>query len=490
LAESRETLRQLIRRRLGRHPFVVVSNREPYSHLYQNGRVEWIRPASGLTVALDPVMQASRGLWVAHGSGAADRQVSDAAGFVGVPPDRPTYRLKRVWLSKKQEEGYYYGFANSALWPLCHVAYRRPLFRDDQWRAYRAVNLLFAEKVAEEVRDQDAFVFIQDYHFALLPRLLRARCPNAIIAHFWHIPWPNPEVFRICPWRREILDGLLGSDMLGFHLRYHCMNFMDTVDRELEARPDREMTAFVYQGHTTKIRAFPISIDFEAISHRAASPETRKLAQTLARKYRFPENVILGVGADRMDYTKGIPERLDAIDIFLTRYPAYRGRFVFLQAAVPSRTHVEEYRRLDDEIEQKVAQINWRHGSANWQPVLLVREHLPLHTLLALYRVARFVMVSSLHDGMNLVAKEFVASQVDSNGVLLLSQFTGAARELTDALIINPYSADEVAEKIREAIEMDPIEVRSRMGRMRRLVREHNVYFWAASVIKKLSKLA
>jgi len=490
LAESRETLRQLIRRRLGRHPFVVVSNREPYSHRYQNGRVEWIRPASGLTVALDPVMQASRGLWVAHGSGAADREVSDAAGFVGVPPDRPTYRLKRVWLSKKQEEGYYYGFANSALWPLCHVAYRRPQFREDQWRAYRAVNLLFAEKVAEEVRDQEAFVFIQDYHFALLPRLLRARCPNAIIAQFWHIPWPNPEVFRICPWKREILDGMLGSDMLGFHLRYHCMNFMDTVDRELEARPDREMTALVYQGHTTKIRAFPISIDFEAISHRAAAPETRKLAQVLARKYRFPEKVILGVGADRMDYTKGIPERLDAIDAFLTRYPAYRDRFVFLQAAVPSRSQVEEYRRLDDEIEQKVAQINWKHGNEHWQPVLLLREHLPLNTLLALYRVARFVLVSSLHDGMNLVAKEFVASQVDSNGVLLLSQFTGASRELTDALIINPYSADQVAEKIREAIEMDSTEVRRRMGRMRRLVREQNVYRWAASVIKKLSKLA
>jgi trehalose 6-phosphate synthase len=409
---------------------------------------------------------------------------------VGVPPDRPAYRLKRVWLTKEQEEGYYYGFANSALWPLCHVAYRRPLFREDQWRAYRQVNLLFAERVAEEVRDREAFVFLQDYHFALLPRMLRQRCPNAIIAHFWHIPWPNPEVFRICPWKVEILDGLLGSDILGFHLRYHCMNFIDTVDRELEARPDREMTAVVFHGHTTKIRAFPISIDFEAISHRAASPETRKLAQTLRRKYRLPEKVILGIGADRIDYTKGLPERLDAIDILLTRYPEYRGRFVFFQAGVPSRTRVEEYRRLNDEVEQKIEHINWKHGCADWKPILFVREHLTLPTLLALYRVARFMMVSSLHDGMNLVAKEFVASQVDCNGVLLLSQFTGASRELNGALIINPYSADRTAEQIRQAIEMDAIEVRRRMARMRQQVRENNIYRWAATIIKKLSKLA
>ncbi len=490
MTESRETLRQLIRRRLGRHPFVVVSNREPYLHVFRDGKVDWIRPASGVTVALDPVMQASRGVWVAHGSGPADRQVSDAHGFVGVPPDRPTYRLKRVWLTKEQEEGYYYGFANSALWPLCHVAYRRPLFREDHWRAYRQVNVLFAERIAEEVGDREAFIFLQDYHFALLPRMLRQRCPNAIIAHFWHIPWPNPEVFRICPWKLDLLDGLLGSDILGFHLRYHCMNFMDTVDRELEARPDRETTSLVFRGHTTKIRAFPISIDFEAISHRAASPETRKLAQALRRKYRLPDKVILGIGADRIDYTKGLPERLDAIDILLTRHPEYRGRLVFFQAGVPSRTHVEEYRRLNDEVEQKIEHINWKHGSGDWKPILFVREHLTLPTLLALYRVARFMMVSSLHDGMNLVAKEFVASQVDCNGVLLLSQFTGASRELNGALIINPYTADKTAEQIRQAIEMEPLEVRQRMARMRQHVRENNIYRWAATIIKKLSKLA
>jgi len=479
----------LIRTKLGNQKFVVVSNREPYMHEYRDGQIESIRPASGVTVALDPVMQASRGLWVAHGSGAADSEASDLNGFVHVPPKQPNYKLKRVWLSKQQEEDYYYGFANSALWPLCHVAYRRPVFREQDWKMYREVNELFADRVAEEIGDDRAFLFIQDYHFALLPRMLRKRCPRAIIAQFWHIPWPNPEVFRICPWRHEILDGMLGNDILGFHIRYHCHNFIDTVDRELEARPDREMTAIVFGGHTTKIRAFPISIDFEDVSRRAASPETKKTAMALRRRYRFPDDFILGVGADRIDYTKGLPERFDAIDRLLERYPQYRERFVFFQAAVPSRTHVGEYRRLNDEVDERVAALNQKYGRRGWQPVIFVREHIPLSTLLGLYQMARFVVVSSLHDGMNLVAKEFVASQVDSDGVLLLSQFTGAARELRGAVVINPYAVDDMAERMREAMEMEPVEVRRRMGRLRAQVRENNVYKWAADIIRKLSKL-
>ncbi len=488
--DTRESLRQIIRRKLRNYKFVVVSNREPYLHLYQNGRIDCIRPASGVTVALDPVMQASRGLWVAHGSGPADAEASDDRGFVAVPPDRHTYLLKRVWLTKEQEQGYYYGFANSALWPLCHIAYRMPVFRLEEWQTYREVNRLFAERVAEEVGEDRAFIFIQDYHFALLPRMLRARCPRAILAQFWHIPWPNPEVFRLCPWREEILEGMLGNDILGFHIRYHCDNFMATVDRELEARPDRERSAIIYRGRMTKVRAFPISIDFEDISRRASSADTLRLAAALRRKYRFPSDCILGVGADRLDYTKGLPERIEALDRLFERFPEYRGRLVFFQAAVPSRSQVEEYRRLDEEVEERVAALNWKYGRRDWQPIIFVREHVPLATLLALYRMARFLIVSSLHDGMNLVAKEFVAAQVDCDGVLLLSRFTGAARELTDALIINPYSPDETADHIQEAIEMDPTEVRRRMARMREQVRENNVYHWASDILKKLAKLA
>lgn len=489
MPQTRETLQQVIRRTLRDRRVVVVSNREPYIHTYQNGQVRVQRPASGLTVALDPVMRATGGVWVAHGSGDADSRVTDAQNRVRVPPDRPAYTLKRVWLTKGQEEGYYYGFANSALWPLCHIAYRRPLFRQSDWESYRDVNQLFAEAVVEEVGQERAFVFIQDYHLALLPRLVKERCPRAVVGHFWHIPWPNPEVFRVCPWRTELLEGLLGSDMLGFHVRYHCNNFIDTVDRELEARCDQEITAIVYGGATTKIRSFPISADFEFINQEAARRPVLQRMREFREQLRLPEHHV-GLGVDRTDYTKGIPERLRAIDRFLELHPDYLGRFVFVQVAVPSRLHVEEYRRLNDEIDNLVEEINWKHGSKSWKPIIHFARHLQPPDLFALYRLARFCLVSSLHDGMNLVAKEFVSARVDEQGVLLLSQFTGAARELHDAVLINPYATDHLAEKIFCALEMSDREVHTRMRRMRETVRERNIYKWAADVIRKLGKLA
>jgi trehalose 6-phosphate synthase len=490
MTETPESLRHLLRTKLGKQKFVVVSNREPYVHFHRKGRVEWMRPVSGLTMALDPLMQVSHGTWVAHGSGPADRQTSDENGYVCVPPGQGSYHLKRVWLTKEQVEKYYDGFSNAALWPLCHVVFQRPTFREDHWKCYQEVNEIFAEKVAEEIGDSRAFVFIQDYHFALLPKLLRERCPHAILAQFWHIPWPNPEVFRICPWRREILEGLLGSDIIGFHIRYHCQNFMETVDRELEARLDGELTAVVRRGHTTRIRAFPISVDFAGTSRRATSSETAEIAETLRRKLHLREKWIVGLGVDRLDYTKGIPERLVALDVFFSKYPEYQRRVVFVQVGVPSRTGLEEYKSLSDEVDRAVRKLNRRYGYREWQPVIYIRENLDSRTLIALYGIAHFLIVSSLHDGMNLVAKEYVASQADSNGVLLLSRFTGAARELRDALLINPYSPSEVAEAIREAVEMGPIEIRRRMGRMRERVRENDIYKWAASILKKLSKVA
>lgn len=487
--ETAETLRQAIRSRLGKRKFVAVSNREPYLHQWCAGQIQCVRPVGGLTAALDPVMQASRGVWVAHGSGEADAATSDERGILDVPPGHPSYRLKRVWLSPEQTANYYDGFANSALWPLCHVAYRQPIFREEHWQGYREVNELFAERVAEEVGDAEAFVFVQDYHLALLPRLLRRRCPRAVIAHFWHIPWPNSEVFRICPWRVEILQGMLASDVLAFHIRNHGYNFIDTVDRELEARADRERMAIVYHRRMTKIRAFPISIDFEAVSRDAASPATSRRIEDLRRQHGIGDEIVLGVGADRIDYTKGLPERIDALGRFLERNPAYHGRLVFLQAGAPSRMEVDEYARLNEELDARICAINQKYGTPRWRPVIFLRQQLPLADLLAWYRMARFGIVSSLHDGMNLVAKEFVAARVDGAGVLLLSRFTGAARQLREAVQINPYAADEVAEAVREAIEMDPEEVRRRMARMRRHLRENNVYKWAVDIVNNLSKL-
>jgi trehalose 6-phosphate synthase len=486
--QTGETLRRLIRTQLRGRKLVVVSNREPYVHEQCGDGIRCLRPASGLTVALDPVMQASRGLWVAHGSGSADAVVSDERGFVDVPPDHPTYRLKRVWLTPEQEENYYYGFANSALWPLCHIAYRPPLFRQEHWESYREVNELFANSVAEEVGNEEAFVFIQDFHLALLPRLLRRRCPQAVIAHFWHIPWPNPEVFRICPWKHEILRGLLGNDILGFHIRYHGDNFIASVDREMEARVDRERMAIIHRRHMTKIRSFPISIDFEALSREAASQETDERIENLRQSYGLADGIIVGVGADRIDYTKGLLERINAVDRFLELHPEFLERFVFFQAGAPSRTRVEEYRRLNHELDERVRALNEKYGTARWRPVIFLRQHVPLSELLAWYRMARFALVSSLHDGMNLVAKEFVASRVDGGGVLLLSQFTGAARQFRDAVLVNPYSADEMAEAIHQAITMGTAEERRRMARLRQHLRENNIYKWAADIVRELSK--
>lgn len=484
-----EALKSLLREQLQGRLFVVVSNREPYLHVYRKGKPVCIRPASGMALALDPVAQASRGLWVAHGSAAADRETADAHGRVRVPPGNPTYTLQRVWLTPEQEEGYYYGFANSALWPLCHIAYRRPVFNEAHWQMYREVNGIFATAVARAVGSRKALVFIQDYHFALLPRFIKRMLPDALVAHFWHIPWPNPEIFGICPWKVQILEGLLGNDILGFHIRYHCENFIETVEREMEARLDREITAVIYQGRTTRVRAFPISIDFAGISRDTASVEVNGLRRKFELRYRLKHRPLL-LGVDRIDYTKGIPERLRALERFMQKYPDSRGRFVFLQVGVPSRTQVPEYRRLNDEVDALIARINRRYRTDSWVPIVLIRENLPPPTLHALFRLARVCIVSSLHDGMNLVAKEFIAANIDETGVLLLSCFTGAARHLRDAIIINPYATDDFAEKIRWALQMDAQEIRRRMHRLRAQVRDKNIYKWAADIMRKLSKYA
>lgn len=391
-------------------------------------------------------------------------------------------------MSPEQEEGYYYGFANEALWPLSHVSYVRPLFDEAHWLTYKAVNELFAEAVCDEVGDRKAFVFIQDYHLAPLSRLIKKQMPQVVTAQFWHIPWPNPEVFRICPWQEEILDGLLGNDLLGFQIRYHCNNFLDTVDSTLEARVDRERYEVTRQGQRTAVRPFPISIDFHQVSedarHTAVEEEMRNLARWLG-----VEGQVIGLGLDRFDYTKGIPERLRAFDRFLAKYPQYHGKVVFIQVGVPSRTHIRAYKHLIDEVDTIAQEINGRWASDHWQPIVLLRQHLSPTTLLALRRMAQFAVVSSLHDGMNLVAKEFVASRIDEDGVLILSPFTGAARELSHALLVNPYATDHFADAIKAAIQMPPEERQSRMQRMRRVVQENNVYKWATDVLSELARL-
>ncbi len=484
---TRESLHDLVKEKLSGYLFVAVSNREPYIHTFSGDKIVTQVPASGLTTALDPVMQACGGTWIASGRGDADRKVVDKDNKVSVPPERPRYSLRRVWLSREEENGYYYGFSNDALWPLCHIAYTRPVFVESDWNTYKKVNEIFAQSVLDEVGDKKAFVFIQDYHLTLLSSLIKARNPNIITAQFWHIPWPNREAFRICPWQEEILHGLLGNDLLGFHIRYHCNNFMDTVDRAIEAKVDWERYEVTCGGKRTAVRPFPISVDFEEISLEAQKGEVAAEIERLKSTIGI-ENEMVGAGLDRIDYTKGVPDRFRAIARFLEKYPEYRGRVVFIQAGAPSRTQIGAYQKLNEEIDSLVEEINGKYGVGHWKPIIYLREHLPPLSLMALRRMANFFIVSSLHDGMNLVAKEFVASRFDEDGVLILSPFTGASRELTDALLVNPYATDHFADAIKNALEMPEAERRKRMRKMRRTVRENNIYKWAADIISEMVK--
>ena len=486
---TREGLHDLIEGEFAGTRVIAVSNREPYIHRRTpGGRIECIQPASGLTVALDPIMRATGGTWVAHGSGDADPAAVDAFDRVAVPPEDPSYTLRRVWLDPEIEERYYYGLANEGLWPLCHIAFHRPTFRRTDWEAYRDANRIFADAVLEEAGGDPAFVFIQDYHFALLPRMLKERNPNLTVAQFWHIPWPNRETFRAFPWHEELLDGMLGNDLLGFHLPYHCANFLETIDRALEARVDTER-GDVWRGQkVTQVRAFPISIDFDRHDREARSPAVDARMDRWRAELGL-DDCLLGVGIDRADYTKGIPDRLRAIDLLLADHPEYRGRLVFLQVAVPSRTRIGGYRSLNDEIEVLAGEINARWARGAWRPIHLCRRHVPQPELMALHRLSSFCLVTSLHDGMNLVAKEYVASRHDEDGVLVLSRFTGAARELTSALLVNPFSADEIAGAVHRGLQMGSAERSQRMRLLRGIVQENNVYAWAAGVMRAAGQL-
>jgi trehalose 6-phosphate synthase len=469
----------------------VVSNREPYMHQHNGKSVEVIVPPSGLVTALEPVLNACDGTWIAHGSGAADAEVVDAQDRLRVPPDDPRYTLRRVWLNKEEEEGYYYGFANEGLWPLCHIAHTRPIFRAQDWEHCQEVNRKFTAAVLEEIKDSPKpVVLVQDYHFALLPQMIKEKRPDARVAIFWHIPWPNPEAFGICPWQRQLVEGLLGADLIGFHIQSHCNNFLQTVDRTVESRVDWEHFSVSRQNHRTIVHPFPISVALTEDEspdndiYRANYDDRSALMHDIGVDAAF-----IGVGVDRVDYTKGIHERFHAVERFLEKYPKYRQQFTFVQIGAPSRTHIKRYHDLMAELEAEVERINWRFQTSKWKPIVFLNRQHNHEEIERYYRAADLCMVTSLHDGMNLVAKEFLAARRDERGVLILSQFTGAARELRDALLVNPYDIDQTAEAIRVALEMEPEEKQMRVHRMRRVIKEQNIYHWAGSLITELCEL-
>ncbi len=468
----------------GRQIF-VVSNREPYIHTRQGNTITYHQPASGMVTAIEPIMHACGGMWIAHGSGSGDKATVDANDTISVPLDDPKYTLKRVWMTQPQEKGFYTGFCNEGLWPLCHMAHTQPVFRKEDWEEYKAVNGKFAQVLLKEIKDvSKPIILIQDFHFAILPRMIKLARPDAIIGIFWHIPWPNSEAFRICPWRKELLDGMLGTDLIGFHTQLHCNNFIDTVSRELEALVDMETFAVQRKEHISQVKPFPISVPFSDDQHSekdSISVDRAKLLKELHIKSKY-----IGIGVDRLDYTKGILERLRAVEHFFKLYPHMINAFTFIQVGAPSRTSVADYQRFEHAVEKEVQRINASLQINDWKPIVLLKRHHSHEEVTSLYRIADVCLVTSLHDGMNLVAKEFVMARSDEKGVLILSQFAGASQELKDALIVNPYSTEQMAEAINTALTMMHAEQVKLMRRLRSTVINYNLYRWAADLLKAL----
>lgn len=462
---------------------VVIANREPYSHEWKaGGMVAVERPASGLVTGIEPILRACGGTWIAHASGSADRVYADRMGRLSVPPNAPEYTLRRLWIEENEYERYYSGFANEGLWPLCHTAHTQPAFRAADWTSYQAVNERFAAAGVEEGRS-DGMLLIQDYHFALVPRLVREQAPHVVTSLFWHIPWPNPEVVGICPWKEALLDGMLGADIVGFHTRQFCLNFLESAQRYLECRVSFEEMSVTYGGHCTRVRPYPISVEWPYPA------ESRATGALLRESLGIPESAHVSVGVDRADYTKGLLERVSAVEQLLEENPPLLGRYVLVQLASPTRTRIRKYQQLADDLQQAVDRVNTRFGTTSWQPILLQMRTFPPEEVRKYYAVADSALVTPLHDGMNLVAKEYVAACEDGDGALVLSIFAGAARELDGALLVNPYDTQQVAQTILRAVGMPLAERRARMQRMREQIASHSIYDWSEKLLMDMREV-
>jgi len=481
---TEDRLREFMKVYAKDRPIFVLSNREPYVHNKTKNRIQWSVPAGGVVTALEPVMEASGGTWIAHGSGNADMDVADKYGKIMVPPDEPKYTLKRVSLTQKEIEGYYVGFSNEALWPLCLMAHTRPLFRSEDWTEYQRVNAKFAKTLLVEIRNiERPIVLVQDYHLALVPEMIKKSRPDALVAIFWHIPWPSAAQFNICPWRRELLRGMLNADLVGFHTQQHCNNFIETVGNEIESRIDYEQFAIFRGAHKTAIKPFPISVAFPGSAEGHPEPSNKVIDALGIRG----EHLVLGV--DRLDYTKGILERFKGVEFFLEANPTYLENLTLLQIASPSRENVAQYREFAIRVTEEAERINKRFGTNNWKPIVLEKRNYSHDDLIHLYQLANVCLITSLHDGMNLVTKEYAAARNDESGVLILSQFAGASRDLNGALLINPYSAEETSAAIHTALVMPKTEQQRRMRMMRTSVSDYNIYRWSAELIKALLQL-
>ena len=476
-------LRELVHAEIPSGGLIVIANREPYAHeLDEGGKVVVRQPASGLVTGIEPMLRACGGTWIAHGSGAADRLTADRMGRVAVPPGAPEYTLRRLFVEEEAYERYYSGFANEGIWPLCHTAYTQPIFRAPDWVAYQAVNETFARAAVEEAR-ADGLLLVQDYHFALVPRLVREQAPHVVTSLFWHIPWPNAEVAGICPWKEAILEGMLGADVIGFHTQQYCLNFLETVQRYLECRVDLETMSVSYGGHRTEVRPYPISVEWP---YPAA---TRADGAELRQALGIPRDAHVSVGVDRADYTKGLVERVAAVELLLEENPSLIGRYVFVQLASPTRTRIPKYQRLAADLVEIADRVNARFATPAWKPVILQMRTFSPDEVRRYYAMADSAVVTPLHDGMNLVAKEYAAACSDGDGALVLSIFAGASKELDGALLVNPYDTQQVAEAMLRAVLMPAAERRARMQAMRDRIASHSIYDWSETLLTDMCNI-
>lgn len=485
-----ERLREEMKQVLENKTLVVISNREPYMHVRNGNEIKCIVPASGMVTAMEPILKACGGLWIASGSGDADKETVDEHDKVLVPPYEEKYTLRRIWLTKEQESHYYYGFSNEGLWPLCHIAHTRPVFRKIDWEYYKEVNEIYAKAIIDEIKNlEEPFILVQDYHFALLPKLVKAARPDARVAIFWHIPWPNPESFSICPWQKEILSGMLGADLIGFHTQYHCNNFLETVNNTLESRVIWENFSVKIGNHFTLVKPFPISIAYTLKDYEEDTPQVIRSESLEILKQHGINAQYMGIGVDRIDYTKGILEKFLAIERFIEKNPSYTGKFTFVQIGAPSRSLLKSYSDTINAVEEEANRINWKFKSKSWQPILFLKRHHSHEEIVPYYKAADICMVTSLHDGMNLVAKEFIAARSENDGTLILSQFAGASQELHGALLINPYDIEQTSDAIKAGLEMPKELQQLKMKQMKRLIMRHNVYAWGASILRTMAQI-
>ncbi len=483
---TQDRLREEVKRLLPNKNLIVVSNREPYMHIHDGKDIKCIVPASGMVTAMEPILKACGGLWIAAGSGDADFEVADKNGKIAVPPGEEKYILKRLRITKEEEEHYYLGFSNEGLWPLCHLTFTRPVFRETDWVYYKKVNQAFADAILDEIKNyEQPFILVQDFHFALLPGMIKDARPDATVAIFWHIPWPNPESFSICPWQKEILKGMLGSDLIGFHTQYHCNNFLETVNNTIDSRVKWDNFTVKIGDNTTLVRSFPISIAFTLKDYDNHKDEHAFLPGELLAGYNLSAQ-FMGIGVERIDYTKGIAERFLAIEHFLDNNPEFIGKFTFVQIGAPSRMTIKSYADTISRVESEAARINQKFKAKDWKAILLLIRHHSHEEIAPFYKAANFCMVTSLHDGMNLVAKEFVASRNKNDGVLILSRYAGASSELKGALKINPYDTTQMSEAIKLALEMPKKVQTQRMQQMRQQIVENNIYLWAARLLRTM----